>query len=267
MASRNGLNPKIRGLKGVGFGRPLLGAFGFENGVSLDGVDDFIEVIHYYGVTSFPVNMTVEYWVKPKVDSPVENTLLTCHVGDGGGSITKMLGLYNPAGNMQVCRNVTNIGGDYIADPFTYLANVKYHICIVIEGDNYRFYRNGALVGSSTMGHNAVAGAIGQFSLFRYNVGIFNRAVYDEVRFYNVALTVPQIANNYNGGAGANPCITEFLMLWYKFEQFEVLDFSALQDGSDMRTGVRDLSGKNAHGLPQNMDTNPASPTYVLKHF
>ena len=62
-------------------------------------------------------------------------------------------------------------------------------------------------------------------------------------------------------------CETENLMVWYKFEKFENLDFSSFQDNSDIRLGIRDLSGKNRHAFPVNMDINPASPTYVIKPF
>lgn len=89
----------------------------------------------------------------------------------------------------------------------------------------------------------------------------------DEFRFYDATLSEAQILSNYNSGIGANPCVTEFLKVWFQFEQFEMLDFSALQDGSDVQLGIKDMSNHHNHGMPINLDTNLMSPTYVLKPF
>jgi hypothetical protein len=84
---------------------------------------------------------------------------------------------------------------------------------------------------------------------------------------YSEALTDTDIVTNYNGGLGNNPVKTETLFVWYIFEKFEMVDFSKLQDGSDLRIGMRDQSGKNNHAQPINLDTNINSSTYVIKSF
>ena len=89
----------------------------------------------------------------------------------------------------------------------------------------------------------------------------------DEVRIYNKVLRADEVSLNYNNGLGANPCTTEFLIGWYQFEQFENLDFSPLQDGSNVRIGIRDKSGNNNHAQTNLLDTNPNSETYVIKPF
>ncbi len=89
----------------------------------------------------------------------------------------------------------------------------------------------------------------------------------DEMRFYNRKLSIDELVLNDNGGTGNNPSTTENLFAWYQVEKFETLDFSALQDNSDLRLGIRDMSGKNNHAQPFNLDTNVTSSTYVLKPF
>jgi hypothetical protein len=89
----------------------------------------------------------------------------------------------------------------------------------------------------------------------------------DEFRFYNRTMTTAEINANYNLGVGENPQNVVGLGLWYKFDQFENLDFSSLQNNSDIRLAVRDLSNNFRHGQPLNCDTNIASANYVLKTF
>jgi hypothetical protein len=90
----------------------------------------------------------------------------------------------------------------------------------------------------------------------------------DEFRFYDISITDQELLTNYNAGIGNNPSITEHLQVWYQFEQFETLDMSVAQDGSSMHLGMRDMSGKNNHGLPSSgMNTTSSSGGYVLQPF
>jgi hypothetical protein len=80
-------------------------------------------------------------------------------------------------------------------------------------------------------------------------------------------LTLNELVQNDNNGAGNNPLTTENLFAWYQFEKFETLDFSALQGNSDLREGIRDMSGNFNHICNNGVESNPVSPTYVLKPF
>ncbi|MFI5159582.1 MAG: hypothetical protein ACHQF4_11995 [Sphingobacteriales bacterium] len=63
MASRNGLNPKIRGSKGVGFGRELPSAFGFGNGIRPNpNRYEYITIPGLIG-QALPHQMTFELWI------------------------------------------------------------------------------------------------------------------------------------------------------------------------------------------------------------
>lgn len=138
----------------------------------------------------------------------------------------------------------------------------RQHIVYRGNGDgSFSIYYNGVFQGN-------LPGQLSQFAPTEFS--LFYQSAnyeYDEIRYYTKALRADEVALNYNAGIGANPCVTEYLLFWYQFESFENLDFSALQDGTDMRIGVRDMSNQNNHALPVGMDTNPASPTYSIKPF
>ena len=71
---------------------------------------------------------------------------------------------------------------------------------------------------------------------------IFSRAITDsEYRFY------------YNNKLGSNLQSREGVEVDLLCNIAEILDFSALQDGSDMRVGCRDYSGFNRHGQIMNL--------------
>jgi hypothetical protein len=76
-----------------------------------------------------------------------------------------------------------------------------------------------------------------------------------------------EIITNYNNGIGMNPAETENLLLWYKFEKFELLDFSPQQDGSILEIGIRDYSLKNNHGLPVGLITDPTASGDPIQPF
>ncbi len=89
----------------------------------------------------------------------------------------------------------------------------------------------------------------------------------DEFRIYDKVLSKTELTLNDNNGVGNNPSITENLLCWFQFELFEMLDFSAAQDGTDIHLGIRDMSGRNNHAKPFNLDSNPTSSTYALNPF
>jgi hypothetical protein len=140
----------------------------------------------------------------------------------------------------------------------------------LVEGITYFFKPD---TPPSTIGRNGLKAHSGKtfervefFSPGDYAGGNGNAAM-DEFRIYKKLITSEQFNMDYNAGVCNNPFETESLLVWYKFEAFELLDFSDLQDGSDIRIGIRDHSGNNYHAQPFSMDTNPASPNYVLKAF
>ena len=73
--------------------------------------------------------------------------------------------------------------------------------------------------------------------------------------YYERALPASEVTYRYSGGLGREVFSTNKLLLKYDFLYAEILDFSELQDGSDMRVGIKNTgSVLHAHaeivGLP-----------------
>ncbi|MEB0280618.1 MULTISPECIES: hypothetical protein [unclassified Mucilaginibacter] len=254
MASRNGLNPKIRGSKGKGFGRALPAAFGFDNGLKPNGTAMYFLVP---GMLGKYINTSITFEIWCKAASVFNYTLAGMHwTGIIGG---------NSRFNMDA--------RDW--NEFGYPTSGTKHLLKYFDLDNGK---SGLIQNADPIGYRlgdlaSFTSQIPSYPVNDFTVNIeYSRSevnIYpiDEFRVYNKVLPLNEVVTNYNNGMGANPTTTENLLIWYKFETFELLDFSSLQDGSDIRLGMRDFSGNNNHGLPINMDTNSASSTYSLQPF
>ena len=261
----NGLKPSVRGLKGVGFNRALPAAFGFGKGMYPDGVNDLVSIPGLYG-KSFASSFAVEFWIKPLGDSALfrfdtnSGNNFGYLITPGGTSVYRHWfgrnGYFDTA-------DFRSGGKDYVVINFYStqgLADVHFNYSSVgalsIFGVADSNYALGAITGAYVAGYagNAAYSAFGNSAM-------------DEFRVYNRILSGSEMSANYNAGIGENPQNTIGLSCWYKFEAFENLDFSPLQDNSDIRLGLRDWSGNFHHGLPVNCDTNPTSPNYCLKPF
>jgi hypothetical protein len=272
MASRNGLNPKIKGPKGAGFGRALPSAFGFDNGIKPDGVDDYLQIPSLIG-KAIPHFWTIEFWVYMDTPMPSFQGWIEIHDNSGSGEM-RLQG--QPDSVNDDFQFIGSTGGIVmgLSSPGKCIRGAKNHIILTfdIDGSAINCILNGNI---STKVSEPVSKVVdpylGTFQLFNLFVlssqGLYSNKLVDEFRMYSEVLSNEDIVINYNQGIGGNPCKTENLFVWYKFEEFENLDFSTMQDGSDIRLGVRDLSMKNNHAQPFNMDTNPTSETYALQTF
>ena len=266
MASRNGLNPKIRGPKGIGFGMALPAPFGFGNGIKPDGNNDYMTVPSLVG-TTFPQKATIEFWSYKDTSASGYCVSILDTTSNLGINCTLQ-------GDSRLERFDTNSVAINYNWPTTD-DGFKTHFLLSIDTTDISntgsatLYVDGTIVSTLTNVNIQLPTIIKKFEIFRYAPygSLFSNYLMDEFRFYKAALRPDQILLNYNNRIGANPCETENLLVWYQFEKFETLDFSILQDGSDMRLGMRDMSGKNNHAQPFNMDTDSTSPTYVLKPF
>jgi hypothetical protein len=245
-----GLSPNFRPQTGVAFGRVLPGAFGFGNGWKGDGVNNYFTIPRMVG-NLLSSEGTLEFWAIYKGTN-------TCVVVSGG---TSFMIFFSANGNFY-CK-INNVDIFYCPTDF----DVKAHYLITWKAGLAALYKNGVRL--TTANYTAPAAAF-----VNYNIGYPDQAgsvppafPMDEIRLYTVELNEDQIRASYNNGFGNNPPVTEYLKYWFQFEKFETLDFSAAQDNSNLLLGIRDMSGKNNHAQQFNMDTNPASPTFVLKPF
>lgn len=274
----DGLSPTLRPQLGIGWNRALPAPFGFDNSAKFDGVNDIMECPLMLG-KDFPVDFCIEIFAKPDFSTSTKPVFF--YVQNNRGFIScnpnrnKNLALLAGGGSVPV----TGINAD--TDTVTTAGSFTHYVLNSgFVNPQQGFVNGGLLGGGNEGGANTTLAPISSNKLDNINRFIigagddtYNRIPFfsdfklADFRIYKKQLPKSQIALNYNAGLGNNPSETEFLWAWWKFKEFEMLDFSALQNGSDMRLGIRDFSGNNFHLLPVNMDTNPASPTYVLKPF
>lgn len=253
----DGLTPTLRPQLGVGWNRALPAPFGFDNGIQGDGVNDNLSIINLTTI-SYPIS--VEFWINY---NSVTSSQYVPFFSLGNLNTGTFLRALWTKSNSLLYVQVTGAEPGLLL-PITDVLN---HFVFNLYATSYEFYKNGVKTLSASVASSAPVN-LNYFKILKSeNQGYYNNNLMDEFRIYKKALTQTEVSLNYNNGIGNNPCETEHLLAWYKFEQFENLDFSPLQDNSDIRLGIRDLSGKNNHAQPLNMDTNPASPNYVLKPF
>jgi hypothetical protein len=73
--------------------------------------------------------------------------------------------------------------------------------------------------------------------------------IHAELLLFERRLTQAEMAHIYNNGQGNEPISIDKLLIFLKLDKAEILDFSATQDGSDLRVGVRNSGTMvNGHG-------------------
>ncbi len=275
MGSRNGLNPKIRAPKGVGFGRALPAPFSFGKGVTLDGSNDYFDIPRLVG-GALPRVGSFEFWCKLNFAGEYLTPLFISFTSTDPATSTDNYSFSFFINGTSILAIKPNYGETTIASSQN---PGLFHIVMTydVPGNQVAFHINGgSSAGGVTYSVPLVSGMgmldpAGMF-ISTVKIGVnpafgYTTSPFDELRAYSVVLSDLEVVTNYNKGIGANPSITEHLYLWYQFEKFESLDFSALQDNSDIRVGMKDMSGKFNHAAVHGMDTDINSPTYVLKPF
>jgi hypothetical protein len=258
----NGLKPSRRAFKGIGWNRALPSAFGFGNGWYPDGVNDYFRIPRMEGKPiGREVTIEVTLRARTAATSSAEH-IIALSTPTGG-----------PALGLRMSNDTTfqaNTCGPFISTIPAFVPQERNFAVLSFNSAGYYFAVNGDILAEAshtqTLAHytdNVQLATVGAYT----NGAAQMRRPADEIRMYKRYLPKEEMKMQYNNGAGENPQNTEHLWGWWQFEAFETLDFSGLQDGSDMRLGIRDMSGNFNHLQPINQDTNPASGGFVLKPF
>jgi hypothetical protein len=276
MASRNGLNPKIKGPKGVGYGRALPSAFGFGNGIRPNpNRYEYITIPGLVGQT-LPHQMTFELWINHDEEFTNNEGWLQYNdnypTGSGEGNGAEI--------RSQVYNNQFFLLGQTAGQYLNQLSfppivlNQRNHLVVTIDLVNgiAKAHLNGNIETPVTSNCGYITtpydGVFQLFNLFALTTqGVFASGLTDEFRIYSEVISDADITLGWNNGIGNNPAKTENLITWYKFEEFEELDFSAQQNGNNIQIGIRDYSQRNHHGLPIGMITDPALSGYPITVF
>ncbi len=115
--------------------------------------------------------------------------------------------------------------------------NVAYHITTTYDGINWKNYRNGILI-NTTMNNARWSGS---GNLIIGNRGGETNMTFDEVRFWNRALTADEISINWNKSLSG---YEEGLMVYYNFDHQGYPNF----DNSKL-TSIKDVSLYNNNGI------------------
>jgi len=259
-ANSDGLSPSLRPFLGIGWNRALPAPFGFGNGIWPDGSNDYLKIPGLVGKT-WPMEGCIEFWCSVQ-NSRAQREIEVTFSDNSNFRITAYL--RTAPAIESAARNATAA-----EPPGTYSYGQKIHVAYM--WDATKFYAWGSaspnLLDSQIITSNINLNITGVALCAQFDGSLCSSTKLDEVRFYNKKLKIDELLLNDNNGVGNNPNNTENLFAWFSFEQFESLDFSPLQDGTDFRIGIRDRSGQNNHALPFNMITDPSNSNYVLKPF
>jgi hypothetical protein len=261
-ANSDGLSPSLRPFLGIGWNRALPAPFGFGNGLVPDGSNDYLKIPGLVGKT-WPLEGCIEFWCS--VQGSRAQREVEIQFNDGSN-----LRITAYATSFPVIQSAARMPGSSAGPNGIYSYSTKYHYCFMWDSSKLYAWGNAVLPNvftSTSITSNINLQIVGASIAGQVDGTLCTTSMLDEVRFYNRKLLLDELVLNDNNGVGNNPSTTENLFAWYAFENFETLDFSALQDGSDLRIGIRDYSGQNNHAQQFNMNTNPLSPTYSLQPF
>ena len=254
------MSPSLRPQLGVGFNRALPSAFGFDNCAKFDGTNDYIIIPGFNGSNFFDTDFSIEAWTNQFTGTVCLNVNIT-------GNANKQLLSFRGTGyatSSGYNRDGVVCGLTFTSTSQTFTTSPHYVLTFNRSLNLWRIYLNGGntVLGGYTFSSSTAIAAGQPVVAFEIGRGFsassmsYSSSFTDEFRVYNKALTPAEVAANYNNGIGNNPVNTENLQCWFKFQSLETLDFSSLQDNSDLRTNsIRDISGKNRHGQPINITT------------
>jgi len=194
---------------------------------------------------------TIQFWVLKKV----QNTTSRGFIGfttaaDGLSYSTGSVLFYEFSGS--ILRNF--VKNDYLNDNITlagFTLNTLYQITTTYDGTNWRNYVNGQLVNTNrnTATFNSTA------NLMLGNIGGYTNIVLDEVRFWNKALTIDEITNNWNKPITG---MESGLKLYYNFNN----QGYGLENNTHIKY-LKDKSINNYNGTFKNMALSGSQQNFI----
>jgi hypothetical protein len=199
-----GLNDgEIRGATWIPDGR-------FDNALSFDGVDDYVQVPHSESL-AITGSLTLEAWIYPRDIFSMAYGPLPNHQGEvivrkDGSYVLYFYCEYGESGSEGTCGLDFFLyagGGMRLGCPITrFQENRWQHVVATYDGSQARIYLNGELCSSQVfiggIAPSSADLAIGSTSVDDSRRMFFNGAI-DEVRILNRALTAEEIRADYGG--------------------------------------------------------------------
>jgi len=194
---------------------------------------------------------TIQFWVAKKVSNTASRGFI--------GFTTAADGLSYSAGSVlfyefsgSILRNF--IKTDYLNDNISiasFALNTMYQITTTYDGTNWKNYVNGQLVNTNrnTATFNSTA------NLMLGNIGGYTNIVLDEVRFWNKALTIDEITNNWNKPITG---MESGLKLYYNFNN----QGYAAEDNTSIKY-LKDKSVNNYNGTFKNMALSGSQQNFI----
>ena len=194
---------------------------------------------------------TIQFWVAKTVSNTASRGFI--------GFTTAADGLSYSAGSVlfyeysgSVLRNF--VKDNYLNDNITlagFTLNTMYQITTTYDGTNWRNYVNGQLVNTNrnTATFNSTA------NLMLGNIGGYTNIILDEVRFWNKALTIDEITNNWNKPLTG---MESGLKLYYNFNN----QGYATEDNTYIKY-LKDKSINNYNGTFKNMALSSSQQNFI----
>ena len=166
-------------------------AFQFQGGAEVVTVPN--SAVYDFGANPF----TIDTWVK--FNNISGSDILVGH-SEGSGFLNKWIFWLN-AGNLAIHLNGPAVGGIVdIGVPFSPTTGVWYHVAVTRSGSTYKFYVNGAQIGTDQTNTATVPPANAPLTLGQAEAIASLNGLLDEVEIFDRALDGPELAAIYYAG-------------------------------------------------------------------
>lgn len=222
------------------------------NVINFDGVDDHINFKNNFGLSSG--SFSLEVWVKSNAANSNTQTIISKHLSPSS----------TDGYDLRLVNNILSFhwNNNSITATNSIDINRWYHISVTFDGTNYKLYIDGILEktasGSNPASNNVdfILGAMSQGSTAPNN---YYNGWMDEVRIWNLSLTVDQIRQTMNQEITANGSNVQGAIVPKNINGLSwtnLLGYYQMNAGSDIDNGyVVDISTNSINGKLKNIYT------------